>query len=197
MSENKLVGSLVLRTIDIDPTKVCTGITAVGGTVAEAVDNTFGSITALGGVVTWKRVNIRSCLGGLYNKYKTFNLKLTGAQIRQNGLTTPAISTLFDAQFVVYMSGLPFSSGSCYNTRLGPTNQAALGCVNFYNTASNAGSTNPILSGLVSFDKPLQDVIDITVELKNSSLTTQNGYSEKTNQPLGHWSLIFDIYGVE
>ena len=77
MSGNKLVVSLVLRTIDIDPTKVCTVITAVGGTVSEVVDNTFGSITALGGVVTWKRVNIRSCLGGLYNKYNTFNLKLT------------------------------------------------------------------------------------------------------------------------
>ncbi len=196
MSENKLVGSLVLRTIDIDPTKVCTVITAVGGTVAEAVDNTFGSITALGAVVTWKRVNIRTCLGGLYNKYKTFNLKLTGAQMRHNQLTNVGIQTIFDGQFVVYMSGLPFSSGSSYSTRLGPTNQSALGCVNFTASAT-AGSTTSILSGLVSFDKPLQDVIDITIELKNSSTIPQNGYSEKNNQPLGHWSLIFDIYGVE
>ena len=196
MSENKLVGSLVLRTIDIDPTKVCTVITAAAGTAAEVVDNTFGSITALGGVVTWKRVNIRSCLGGLYNKYNTFNLKLTAAQMRHNQLTNVGIQTIFDGEFVVYMCGLPFSSGSSYSTRLGPTNQSALGCVNF-TASSSAGSTASILSGLVSFDKPLQDVIDITVELKNSSLTTQNGYSEKTNQPLGHWSLIFDIYGVE
>jgi len=196
MSENKLVGSLVLRTIDIDPTKVCTVITAAAGTAAEVVDNTFGSITALGGVVTWKRVNIRSCLGGLYNKYNTFNLKLTAAQMRHNQLTNVGIQTIFDGQFVVYMSGLPFSSGSSYSTRLGPTNQAALGCVNF-NASATVGSTNDILSGLVSFDKPLQDVIDISIELKNSSITTQNGYSEKTNQPLGHWSLIFDIYGVE
>ena len=196
MSENKLVGSLVLRTIDIDPTKVCTVITAVGGTVAEAVDNTFGSITALGGVVTWKRVNIRSCLGGLYNKYNTFNLKLTAAQMRHNQLTNGTIQSIFDGQFVVYMSGLPFSSGSSYSTRLGPTNQSALGCVNF-NSTHPVGSTTSILSGLVSFDKPLQDVIDITIELKNSSTQAQNGYSEKNNQPLGHWSLIFDIYGVE
>ena len=95
-------------------------------------------------------------------------------------MTTPAISTLFDAQFVVYMSGLPFSSGSSYSTRLGPTNQSALGCVNF-NASATIGSTNTILSGLVSFDKPLQDVIDITIELKNSSTITKNGYSEKNN----------------
>ena len=196
MSENKLVGSLVLRTIDIDPTKVCTVITAAAGTAAEVVDNTFGSITALGAVVTWKRVNIRTCLGGLYNKYNTFNLKLTAAQMRHNQLTNVGIQTIFDGQFVVYMSGLPFSSGSSYSTRLGPTNQSALGCVNFTASAT-AGSTNDILSGLVSFDKPLQDVIDITIELKNSSTQGQNGYSEKNNQPLGHWSLIFDIYGVE
>ena len=196
MSENKLVGSLVLRTIDIDPTKVCTVITAAAGTAAEVVDNTFGSITALGAVVTWKRVNIRSCLGELYSKYNTFNLKLIGAQMTYNQLTNVSLQTIFDAQFIVYMSGLPLSLGSSYNTRLGPTNQSALSCVNFTAT-STAGSTTSILSGLVSFDKPLQDVIDITIELKNSSLTTQNGYSEKTNQPLGHWSLIFDIYGVE
>ena len=53
------------------------------------------------------------------------------------------------------------------------------------------------MAGLVSFDKPLQDVINITVELKNSSTTTVNSYAEKTNTPLGHWSLIFDIYGIE
>jgi hypothetical protein len=194
MSENKLVGSLVLRTIDIDPTKVSTVITAAAGTVPEAVDNTYGNITALGAVVTWRRVNIRTCLGGLYNKYNTFNLKLTSAQIRQNQLTTNG--DLFDAQYVIYMSGLPFSSGSCYSTRFGPTNQAALACVNFDSTSA-AGVTNAFSSGLVSFDKPLQDVIDITIELKNSSTVTQNGYSEKTNQVLGHWSLIFDIYGID
>ena len=158
------------------------------------VDNTYGNITALGAVATWRRVNIRSCIGGLYNKYKAFNLKLTSAQIRQNQLTTNG--DLFDAQFVVYMSGLPFSSGSCYSTRFGPTNQAALACVNF-DATSVAGVSNAFTSGIVSFDKPLQDVIDITIELKNSSTVAQNGYSEKNNQILGHWSLIFDIYGID
>ena len=103
---------------------------------------------------------------------------------------------IFDAQYVIYMSGLPFSSGSCYSTRFGPTNQAALACVNFDSSAT-AGVTNAFTSGLVTFDKPLQDVIDITIELKNSSTVTQNGYSEKNNQILGHWSLIFDIYGID
>ena len=61
---------------------------------------TFGSITALGGVVTWKRVNIRSCLGGLYNKYNTFNLKLTAAQMKHNQLTNVAIQTIFDVSLL-------------------------------------------------------------------------------------------------
>ena len=68
--------------------------------------------------------------------------------------------------------------------------------------ASNAaGTTISLMAGLVSFDKPLQDVINITVELKNSSLTSSNplvnGYAEKTTTPLGHWSLTCDIYGID
>ena len=55
MSENKLVGSLVLRTIDIDLTKaqpcIAAGIT---------YDNEYGTTTANGGFVTWKKVNIKN-----------------------------------------------------------------------------------------------------------------------------------------
>ena len=45
MSENKLVGLLVLRTIDIDPTSTAS---------ATINDNEYGTITANGCVVTWK-----------------------------------------------------------------------------------------------------------------------------------------------
>ena len=85
------------------------------------------------------------------------------------------------------MSGIPFSPGSTYSTRLGPTSQAAIGCVNFVTTTA-AGVTTPLIAGLVTFDKPLQDVINITVELKNSSknallnvgLTFDNDYGTFT-----------------
>ena len=63
--------------------------------------------------------------------------------MRHNQLTNVGIQTIFDGPFVVYMSGLPFSSGSSYSTRLGPTNQSALGCVNF-NASATVGSTNDI-----------------------------------------------------
>ena len=68
MSDNKLVGSLVLRTIDIVPTTLatCTAPNAI-------LDNDFGYIAANGGFVTWKNVNIRTCLGELYQKYNRFN----------------------------------------------------------------------------------------------------------------------------
>jgi hypothetical protein len=113
--------------------------------------------------------------------------------MRHNGLATN--SNVVDAHFMIFISGLPFSSG--YNTRLGPTNQTALGCVNFVST-TNIGITTPLLSRLVTFYKPLQDVFNITVELKNSSLNSLNGFSEKLNTTVvGHWTIVCDIYGVE
>jgi hypothetical protein len=187
MSENKLVGSLVLRTIDIDPARV-----APCAAIGTPLDNDYGLCTANGAVVTWKNVNIRTCLGELYQKHKRFNLKVTGAQIKQNTAAT------VEVQFMIYMSGLPFSPGSTYSTRLGPTNQACVGAVSFV-TSGTVGTTTSLLSGLVSFDKPLQDVINITVELKNSvpSGTTVNGFTEKPPNILSHWSLMCDIYGIE
>ena len=204
MSENKLVGSLVLRTIDIDstrpyPTAVPDPNTnPITYTNTNPVDNTSGTCTANGGVITWKNVNIRSCIGESYYKYNKFNLKLTAAQLRHNPLNAVA-----DAQFLIYISGLPFSSGSTYSTRFGPTNQSCIGAVNFVaprGLSANVGTTTSMMAGLVSFDKPLQDVINITVELKNSSPTSSNplvdGYAEKTITPLGHWSLMCDIYAI-
>jgi hypothetical protein len=189
MSENKLVGSLVLRTFDIPLTATDTPVV----TALTPVDTIYGTCTANGCVATWKDVNIRACIGGLYKKHNKFNLKLTAFQVRDSAVAT------VDAQLIIYISGLPFSSGSTYSTRLGPTNQAALGCVNCVSTTTQ-GVTTSLLGGLVSFDKPLQDVINITVELKNMSANAAvNGYSEKlgTGILLGHWCLICDIYGIE
>ena len=186
MSENKLVASLVLRTIDIAPTSA-----EPLANVGLIVDNDYGTFTANACVVTWKNVNIRTCLGELYRKYNRFNLKVTAAQIRSNGIATT------DSQLIIYMSGLPFTSGSTYSTRSGPTNQAAIGMVNFI-VAAGTGATTPLIAGLVSFDKPLQDVTNITVELKNSSNNALvNGYSEKPAIRIPHWSIMCDIYGVE
>ena len=60
------------------------------------------------------------------------------------------------------------------------------------------------MSGLVTFDKPLQDLVNITIELKNSSTTSitmttgsTDKFNEKTTAILGHWSITCDIYGVD
>ena len=66
---------------------------------------------------------------------------MTAIQLRHNTTTS-----IFDANFLVYISGLPFSSGSTYNTRLGPTNQAVLGAVNFI-IPQTTGVTVSLLSG--------------------------------------------------
>jgi hypothetical protein len=189
MAENKLVGSLVLRTIDITQTDAPCLRNTVNTAIFDITDNSFGRCEANGCVVTWRGVNLRMCLGELYNKYKKFNLKLTNAQIRQ--YLNPAAT---DCQFIIYISGFPFCN-STYNTRLGNTSQAALGCVNFLSTGS-AGATTNSINGLVSFDKPLNDVCDITIELKNSSTNVVNGFTEKPTQGIGHWCIIMDIYGV-
>ena len=181
MSENKLIGSLVLRTIDIEPSRDTPIINTT-----ELFENEYGIYAANGGVATWKNVNLRTCLGELYYKYNRFNLKLTSVQFRQSGSS-------LNTHAVIYMSGLPFSSGSGYNTRLGPTNQVAIGCIN----PTGEGITTSILSGLVSFDKPLQNTFDITIEFKNSTTITINNYSEKATTLTGHWSIMCDIYGID
>ena len=101
MSENKLVGSLILRTIDIDPSR--NAPTTIVATVPTPFDNDYGTCTGNGGVITWKNVNIRTCLGELYQKYDRFNLKMTAAQIRHN-----TVLAVTDAQFLVYISGFHF-----------------------------------------------------------------------------------------
>lgn len=184
MSENKLVGSLVLRTIDIEPNRARPII--VG---ALQYENEFGIYEANGGVVTWKNVDIHSCLGELYYKYDRFNLKLIALHF------TPTNAQNTEMNHMIYMSGLPFSSG--YSTRLGPMNQVAIGCVTMAGTGSAVGVVHPIVSGQVSFYKPLQNPLNITVEFKNSSTIVVNGYTEKYDRLLGHWSIICDIYGIE
>jgi len=196
MAENKLVGSLVLRTIDIDPSTE----RPIFYSNSLSIENEYGIYAANSAVITWKNVNIRTCLGELYYKYDKFNLKLTAVQIRHTGLLVR------DGNYMIYMSGLPFSSNSGYNTRLGPTNQVSIGCVDVAHPFSSLvnGVTTSILSGLVPFNKPLQNTFDITVEFKNSSTLETNpltpatvGYPEKTTMRLGHWSIICDIYGID
>jgi len=196
MAENKLVGSLILRTIDIAPTRAFpTTITTGPPVVYNPFNNDYGTMTANGGLVTWNNVNIKTCLGELYNNYKKFNLKLTALQMRNN-----TGNNVIDAQMSVYISGLPLSSDSCYNTSSGPTNQACIGFADF--TATNlVGRTTSILSNLVSFDKPQQYIINISIELKNSSTIQTNplvnGYAEKTTMEIGLWSIMCDIYGID
>ena len=101
---------MILRTFDIDSTSnTLSTITTGPPVVYNDLDNSFGSSLANGALVVWKNVNIRACMGELYDKHKRFNLKMTGIQLRHN--TT---SSIFDANFLVYMSGLQFSSGSTY-----------------------------------------------------------------------------------
>ncbi len=185
MSENKFIGSLVLRTIDIEPTRERPILNIFG----PPYENNYGIYDGAGGVVTWKNIDMRSCLGELYYNYDRFNLKLTALHL------TPTSGVNIEMNHMIYMSGLPFSSS--YNTRLGPMNQVAIGCVTTADVLTGTGAVRPIVSGLVSFYKPLQNPLNITVEFKNSSTIVVNGYTEKYDRRLGHWSMVCDIYGID
>lgn len=191
MCENRVCGSLILRTFDI----ISDNVNAVN------VDNEYGEITINGNNVTWKNVDIRACIGSyLYNKHKRFNLKMTSAQVRHNGLAATS-----DMQLLVYISGLPFTSESCYNTRNNATNQSCLGAVNFICPTISSGTTSPITAGLVTFEKPTNQFVNINIEFKNSSYRADTSLLQ--DKPLvgngtayiqqGHWSLVMDIYGVD
>ena len=54
MAENKLIGSLVLRTIDIEPSRNTPIINTT-----ELFENAFGIYSAKNGVETWKNINLR------------------------------------------------------------------------------------------------------------------------------------------
>ena len=91
---------------------------------------------------------------------------------------------------MIYMSGLPFSPGSTYNTKLDSMNAAGIECVNLF-TSTTVGVSFPATFTLVSLDKPWEDTNNITLELKNSAPSTsttnlKDGYIEKTPNPLGH-----------
>ena len=108
MTENKLVGSLVLRTIDIEPTR-----TRPTPSSNQAVDNDFGICDANGAYITWKNVNISDCLGELYKNYNRFNLKMAAAQIGQN-----TAAALADAQTLVYIDNLKYNLHRSLNQRI-------------------------------------------------------------------------------
>lgn len=176
MAENKVVGSLVLRTFDINP-----------ATVPVAINNEYGIISANTQYVTFKNVNMKLACGSLYDKYKRFNLKLTSAQYTQN-------VAMNYGHFAVFISGLNFTSN--YSTRYNINSQVCLGCVNFQGTAG-AGVTSSLMSGLVTFDKPSFELVDITVEFKNSTGFIVDNINEKSNSVLGNWTLVMDIYGID
>ncbi len=72
------------------------------------------------------------------------------------------ITSLANCHMMIFITGLPFTSGSTYSTRLGPTNQAVLGCADFLPLSATIGKTAALLSSVLSFDKPLQDVMYVS-----------------------------------
>ena len=49
---------------------------AVNAGVISIIDNQYGTITNNRCNITWKNINMRQLLGGMYDKYETFNMYL-------------------------------------------------------------------------------------------------------------------------
>jgi hypothetical protein len=188
---NKECSRLCLRTYDIRPD--VNPLTQLN----QIFENEYGRISCNGGLITWKNVNMKQVLGSLYDKYEIFNLQFNNFQIKSNTYG----NNLVVYEGVFYISGLPFTNSNKYNTRLNTNSQACLGSsrltlerdVQNYLTLYNINQNNTI-----SFYKPLNDLCDITIELKTSYVNNAivNGVPEKRAQLLTHMSFLFNIFGV-
>jgi hypothetical protein len=183
--------SICLRTFDIRPDVNPLLV------LNEIFENDYGKIMCNGGLITWKNVDMSKVLGSMYDKYDVFNLQFSQFQLKSNIFGNSVVT--YDGTF--YISGLPFTNGNRYNTRLSTNNQACIGSTRIglerqiadYATIYNINNNN-----VVSFYKPLNPKCDITIEIKTNNITnaTINGIPEKRNQLLTHMSFLFNIFGV-
>jgi hypothetical protein len=188
---NKECSRLCLRTYDIRPD--VNPLLSLN----EIYENQYGKIMCNGGLITWKNVDMSKVLGSMYDKYDVFNLQFSQFQLKANIFGNNVIT--YDGTF--YISGLLFTNGNKYNTKLSTNNQACLG-------SSRIGLERDILNypsyyninnnNTISFYKPLDPICNITIEIKTNNINnaTINGIAEKRNQLLTHMSFLFNIFGV-
>jgi hypothetical protein len=152
---------------------------------ANATINTNGSY------VYFQNVNMRACLGSLYDKYKKFKICLTGV----SNFNTVATSVASDRFVVMYLSGLNFIN-SCFDYNAGSggnqTNQTPIGNIDL-NSSANSGRTINLTGeyGSVFFiDNPNQ--VDLTLTIRR---VNDNGLN--ASQDYGNWIWVFSIYGID
>lgn len=111
---------------------------------------------------TW-RVNLRACLGNLYNKYDKFKICLTawGTAAAPTGFSNDDLSTF------ITLSGLQWENQTYDTATNGLTQKATIATLKF----ANANSIIENFTGEVGqvFFKPNYDVVELTLDVNKIS----------------------------
>jgi hypothetical protein len=112
---------------------------------------------------TWRGVNLRVCLGNLYNKYSRFKICLTswGTGLAVNGFTADDTTT------IIFMSGLQWENQT-YDTAInGLQSNAAISTLRFPNNGSGLENFTGEVGQV--FMKQNIDEVDITISIQKVS----------------------------
>jgi hypothetical protein len=183
MSSNKSA-RLVLRTIDIQNND---------DKSIRDFDNAIGTTRSNGGWVLWKNINMKQVLGSLWDKYTMFNLCLRNI-VKQTG-----VGSNNNAGCSIWVSGLNWVNSNYNVVTKSLDNQACVGGANFLTIGGTTAPTSTVIHqfGNTAMFRKGKPIVDLTIELKNSTNFVSGGRSEKINLPLGHYEYVFEIYGVK
>lgn len=174
--------SLVLRTFDI----------LQNNTVA-ATDNAIGTIAGNNAYITWKNINLRQVIGqNMYEKYDKFNLCLSCYAMRP---PANVVQTAY-RNASIWISGLNWSNQSYNILTKSNTVDTCFGVVTFSAIATDPAILS-LTNAVATFNKPSNEIVNITIEFKHNTVNSQDGYTEKPNTMLGHHTFVFDIVGCQ
>lgn len=131
--------------------------------------NKYGTANANFTDLTFTNINIKQILGSNYDRYLKFNIILNSIIIPT---TSANITNNNDSNVMLYMSGLPFDSGSTYSTITGfGSNISYIGSVHMIGTSSlNSGIYTFPPTFFNTIIKP-HDMNDITISLRGAIAT--------------------------
>ena len=178
--------TLILSTFDISSS------TTASVYYNKTVDNQYGTCANNRCTLTWKNINMRQILGGMYDTYETFNIYLY--QISQSGSTGTATTAQFSL-IDVRISGFQFLNHTYNTVSRNNTNNAYLTSYLLY-TANNgtSGATTPMFNPITLTFSKSTEYINLTIDMK---CTKDQIYPFITaNTCLGHFTFMFKFYGI-
>ena len=147
-----------------------------GSLLVANTTNRYGTANSLLTDLTFSNINMKQILGTNYDKYNKFNIILNSVIIQTNTVNMPSGN---QANAMVYMSGLPFDSGSTYSAVTGlNTNNTYIGAIRFTTGTVADSAPTSTTSSLVTFpgtffntiSKP-DPICNISIGLRSSVAT--------------------------